>query len=140
MLTDLAIRSKRSWGYDDAFMRRVMDDMIVHPEYLMRERGIVAQVGDAIAGYAIVRMDEEEAFVRDLFVDPAYFGQGVGRRLFDACVAFARNNHARRLRLEGDPNAQSFYEHLGMRLTGRVPSNAAVGRTLPVMTLDLPVR
>ncbi|HKU69180.1 MAG TPA: hypothetical protein VJP85_15515 [Candidatus Baltobacteraceae bacterium] len=28
-LTDLAMRSKASWGYDQTFMRNVRDDMVV---------------------------------------------------------------------------------------------------------------
>jgi hypothetical protein len=40
-LTELALRSKRSWGYDERFMELVEPDMIVLPDYLIAEHGIV---------------------------------------------------------------------------------------------------
>jgi hypothetical protein len=67
-LTDLAIRSKHSWGYTDDFMQKVMPDMIVHRKFLEEENGIVAEDGGTTLGYAIVRVDGDEAFLRDLFV------------------------------------------------------------------------
>ena len=42
-LTELALRSKRAWAYDEDFMERVMPDMIVHPRHLLFEHGIVAE-------------------------------------------------------------------------------------------------
>lgn len=60
-----------------------MPDMIVHPVYLMAEHGIVAECDGRILGYAIVRIDRATAFLRDLFVEPDRFCQGVGRMLFE---------------------------------------------------------
>ncbi|MDQ6933121.1 MAG: hypothetical protein M3160_08075 [Candidatus Eremiobacteraeota bacterium] len=37
VLTQLAVRSKRSWGYDDAFMSAIANDMIVRSDYLKNE-------------------------------------------------------------------------------------------------------
>jgi GNAT superfamily N-acetyltransferase len=139
-LTELALRSKRAWGYDDAFMERVMPDMIVHPSYLDDEHGIVAEEDGIPIGYTIVRVDGETAFMRDLFVEPDRFRTGIGEALFQAAVAFARENGALRLELYGDPNAIGFYERMGMCQTGSEPSNVGGGRMLPIMTLELRTR
>jgi hypothetical protein len=72
-LTRLALRSKRAWGYDDDFMRRVTPDMIVQREYLFVEHGIVAECDGRILGYATVRIDGATAFLHDLFVEPDRF-------------------------------------------------------------------
>jgi GNAT superfamily N-acetyltransferase len=136
-LTELALRSKRAWGYDEDFMASVMPDMIVHPQYLQTEYGIVAERDGIRLGYAIVRIDGDVAFLRDLFVEPQYFRQGIGRALFLAAVEYARTNGASALRLSGDPNARGFYERLGMIQVDEEPSIVGAGRLLPIMHLDL---
>jgi len=136
VLTQLALRSKRAWGYDDAFMNRIMPDMIVHPEYLTSEHGVVVEDGGAVCGYAIVRVDAESAYLRDLFVEPQHFRRGFGEALFHAAVAFAKKRGARRLTLVGDPNAVGFYERMGMVRIGDEPSSAGAGRMLPIMSLS----
>jgi GNAT superfamily N-acetyltransferase len=136
-LTELAIRSKRSWGYDARFMELVEPDMIVHAEYLIAEHGIVAEENGAAVGYAIVRVDGEQAFLRDLFVEPEWMRRGIGKALFREAVAYSVELGAVELSLDGDPNAIGFYERMGMREIGEEPSIVGGGRMLPVMALDL---
>ncbi len=139
-LTSLAVRSKRAWGYDDAFMERVMPDMIVHASYLTAEHGIVAEEGGVPIGYAIVRAEGDSAYLRDLFVEPGRFRKGVGKALFEEAVRYARARGAKTLTLDGDPNAIGFYERMGMRQIGSEPSIVGNGRTLPVMELIVETR
>ena len=136
-LTELAVRSKRAWGYDDAFMQRVMPDMIVRPEYLIEERGIVAEIAGIPVGYAILRVDGRSAFLRDLFVEPDRMRTGIGSALFREATQIAREQRAATLTLEGDPNAIGFYRRMGMHQVGEEPSIAGEGRMLPVMSLEL---
>lgn len=136
-LTALALRSKRAWGYDDDFMTRVLPDMIVQPEYLRDEHGIVAEEDGKPLGYAIVRVDDDTAHLRDLFVEPDRFRQRIGSALFEAAAKYARGRGAKKLRLDGDPNAIGFYEHLGMMKVDETSSIVGGGRMLPVMELDL---
>ena len=136
-LTDLATRSKRSWGYSDEFMRKVMPDMIVHRKFLEEENGIVAEDDGTTVGYAIVRVDGDEAFLRDLFVEPSQQRKGIGKALFEESTRLARAAGAVRIRLFGDPNATAFYERLGLRKIGDEPSIVGGGRTTPVMVMDI---
>lgn len=137
MLTDLALRSKRAWGYSEAFMTAVMPDMIVHERYLTEEHGFVAEERGVPIGYAIVRIDNEDAYLRDLFIEPSHFKKGVGSALFHHASDVARANGARTLTLCGDPNAIGFYERLGMSAVGEEPSIAGNGRMLPIMQINL---
>ncbi|MBV8638250.1 MAG: hypothetical protein JO322_09210 [Candidatus Eremiobacteraeota bacterium] len=43
LLTKLALRSKRAWGYSEEFMTAIMPDMIVHERYLTEEHGFAAE-------------------------------------------------------------------------------------------------
>ena len=136
-LTELALRSKRSWGYDAAFMASIMNDMVVHVDALTHDHGLVAEEHGSILGYAIVSTVADYAIVRDLFIEPAYFHRGIGTRLFSRCVEIARRHSMKKMTLESDPNATEFYERMGMREVARVASSAGKGRTLPVMEMDL---
>jgi ribosomal protein S18 acetylase RimI-like enzyme len=118
-------------------MERVMPDMIVHFDYLISEHGVVVEERGTIVGYAIVRVDGDAAFLRDLFVDPAHFRKGIGRMLFDDAVRFAREREARKMTLVGDPNAVGFYERMGMRQIASEPSIVGNDRMLPVMAFDI---
>lgn len=138
-MTDLAIRSKRSWGYSEEFMKIVLPDMVVHPRFLEDEYGIVAEENGETLGYAIVRVDGREAFLRDLFVEPAHFHKGAGGALFLESVRYARDCGAVTLKLFGDPNAIVFYEHFGMQKIGDEPSVVGGGRTLPIMSIAIDV-
>jgi len=136
-LTDLALRSKRSWGYDEPFMKAIMDDMVVLPEYLEHEYAMVAEEDGTVAAYSITRVENGEAYLRDLFVDPPYMSKGIGARLFADALAFARANGAKRLSLTADPNAVKFYERRGLRIVGEEASGFVPGRKLPIMAMDL---
>jgi len=136
-LTRLAVRSKRAWGYDDDFMKRVMPDMIVHPHYLIAEHGMVAEEAGRPVGYVIVSVEDDRAFLRDLFVEPDRFRQGIGTVLFEEAVRFARERGAKSINLSGDPNAIGFYVRMGMRQVGSEPSIVGNGRVLPLMAMDI---
>ena len=134
-LTALAIRSKRTWGYSDEFTEKVMPDMVVHPQFLEDEYGIVAEDEGATLGYAIVSVDGGAAFLRDLFIEPSHLRRGVGTALFREAVDIARRAGALGMTLFGDPNAIEFYERMGMHKIGDEPSIVGGGRTLPIMEI-----
>lgn len=136
-LTALAERSKRSWGYDDAFMNAIGADMKVHRHYLLSEYAIVAEIDGVVAGYAIAQLNVASAYVRDLFVDPLYMRRGIGTRLLADIVQQARRAGARELRLVSDPNAVAFYHARGFEVVGAQRSSDIPGRELPVMATML---
>jgi GNAT superfamily N-acetyltransferase len=137
VLTDLALRSKRFWGYDDDFMQAIAPDMVVLPEYLEYEHGIVAEYGEVIAGYAILRVEGALAHLRDLFIEPAFMNRGLGTVLLGEAVRIARSAGAKRLRLVSDPNAVPFYVRRGFSVEGYESSSYLPGRSLPVMSRTL---
>lgn len=75
--------------------------------------------------------------VEALFMDPARFGTGGGKRL----LIFAREKTPRDTPLlvdvnEDNPGALGFYLHLGFRQTGRSPLDGS-GRPFPLLHLEL---
>lgn len=138
-LTALCLRSKAHWGYDAEFMRLSTPAVTVHEADI--EAGLVLVACDTTgraAGLVRVRpQDETEAELGLMFVDPGSIGGGIGRRLFMAAAALARDLGARRMTILADPNAAPFYERMGARFLRNEPSDAIPGRTLPFYDYDL---
>ena len=70
------------------------------------------------------------------WVQPRHMRAGIGTALFRHAIETARAMGAASLEIESDPNAAGFYERMGARRVGTVPSKPA-GRELPVLTMRL---
>jgi GNAT superfamily N-acetyltransferase len=92
----------REFGWDTSFealvARIVADYGNAHDP--TREAAWVAEAAGSRLGCVFcVSGDEETAQLRILLVDPSARDHGVGRRLVDECIAFARGGGYRRMRL-----------------------------------------
>jgi GNAT superfamily N-acetyltransferase len=137
-LTALCTRSKAHWGYDAAFMKMCEASLAVSEDDIAAGRVLVAVDGAGrMVGMAAVLSEGETSDLDAMFVDPPAIGSGAGRALFDAAVALAHRQGAKRMTILADPNAASFYEHMGARFLRNAPSDAIPGRTLPFYEYDL---
>lgn len=136
-LSELCLRSKAVWGYDDAFMIACRTELTLRPDELQSTHIQVAECDSAIVGLAQVKVTGTDADLLKLFVEPALLGSGVGRLLFEWATARARGLGAVRMNIEADPDAAAFYEHLGARHAGFAPSQSIAGRMLPRMQMEL---
>lgn len=136
-LTELALRSKAHWGYDEAFMALCVDELTTHPATIEGGRVWVAEIGNRIVGMLEIVPEGHAAELRMIFVEPDAMRLGVGRALWRHAEAAARSLGAERLELDADPNAVPFYEKMGMRIVGESPSGSIPGRMLPRMAKRL---
>ena len=136
-LTELVMRSKAHWGYDEAFMAACREELTLRPEDLARRRAFVATAGDELAGIATLDGAPPEGELGTLFVDPAFIGQGLGKRLYRHVTALARAMGFASLSIDADPNAEPFYKAMGAIRVGSTPSGSIPGREVPLMRVDL---
>jgi GNAT superfamily N-acetyltransferase len=136
-LTELMLRSKAYWGYDNAFMAACRDVLFVTEAMIARGEVFVAEHRDVVVGVAAVTDVPPDVELDMCFVDPTAIGTGVGRSLVDAAKARARAAGARTMRVVSDPNAASFYARLGAAPVGEVPSEVDATRPLPMLRFDL---
>ena len=131
-LSALCLRSKAVWGYDRAFLEACREELTLSAPEIAAGGVIVAELGGQPAGVArLAAAAGGEAEILLLFVEPGRLGHGIGRQLFSALEALARQGSATRLIAVADPGAEGFYLRMGMTRAGEEPSASIPGRRLP---------
>jgi N-acetylglutamate synthase-like GNAT family acetyltransferase len=136
VLSALCRRSKAHWGYDADFMRLSEAALTINPDFIASGRVLVAEDrNDKLLGVASVAPTNEQGLfdLVHLFVEPGLIGSGVGRTLFHAAAALAKQHSAARLSILADPFAADFYRRMGAKDIGKAPSDSIPGRKLPLL-------
>ena len=128
------------WDFDmEALVARVVADFAERHDPA-RERGWIAEVdGERAGSVFVVRQSETVAKLRLLILRPEARGLGLGGRLTDACIAFAREAGYRKLVLWTQSNlvaARAIYASRGFVLKKSEP-NEAFGQQLVSETWEL---
>jgi GrpB-like predicted nucleotidyltransferase (UPF0157 family)/GNAT superfamily N-acetyltransferase len=136
-LSALALRSKAHWGYDDSFLAACRAELTVGPADVERLRATVAEEAEGIVGFYALGGAPPEGDLSFLFVEPARIGGGIGRTLWQDCLATATRVGLSRIRIESDPFAEGFYLAMGATRAGDVRSESIPDRSLPVLSFDM---
>jgi DNA-binding MarR family transcriptional regulator/GNAT superfamily N-acetyltransferase len=137
-----ALLYKREYGWDMRFevlLAEIFAGMMQQFDPDM-ERGWVAERGgDVVGSVFVVRESDTVAKLRLLYVEPHARGLGLGRRLVDECIAFARGKAYRRMTLWTNDvlkPARRIYAAVGFRLTSAEAVHA-FGQDMVSETWDL---
>ena len=136
-LSELALRSKGHWGYDDDFLEACRDVLTVSPADVEAGAVFVAEVDGAAAGFYRLGGGRPVAELEDLWVDPATIGRGIGAALLAHAAEQARERGCTAVLVESDPHAEGFYRAQGARRVGGRTSTVDENRRLPLLRLEL---
>ncbi len=136
-LTDLCLRSKAVWGYDQQFMEACTRELTFTPTDLLARNIQVADADGRVIGVVELALESGDAELAKLFVEPSHMGTGAGRKLFEWAKATARASGASILTIDADPGAANFYRRMGAVDDGVVQSGSIPGRALPRLALRL---
>ena len=138
-LTELMLRAKGHWGYDQAFLAACRPLLTISAATIARDAVYCAVVGETLAGICHVKpLDNGEAYLDDLFVEPVFMGTGIGALLWRHAVGLAIAMGAHALVFDADPNALLFYERMGAVVVGALVSTTFPGHTTPSMRYEVP--
>ena len=136
-LSELCLRSKAVWGYDEAFLEACRRELSFDEQDLQLTSIAVAAHGAKLVGVVQVKVTGDQADLLKLFVEPSVLGCGVGGALLAWASDIARKNGATRLIIESDPGAAPFYRRMGADDFGQAPSGSIPGRMLPRLAIKL---
>ncbi len=137
LLTDLVLRAKAHWGYDEAFMAACRAELTLQPVHIETGYVWVAEQGGRLAGVLEIAPGVPQACLEKMFVEPAFIGFGIGKHLWEKGEGLARDAGASELALDSDPYAEGFYLAMGAVRVGEAPSGSIPGRVLPRMVKRL---
>ncbi len=134
------MRSKASWGYDQAFMAACEQELTVSPEQVLRCPTYVLVERDQVRGfYLLERTDSAVVELGHLFIEPTAIGRGYGTSLMAHAIATAAAAGYRSMLIQADSNAAGFYRRFGVVVIGTRPSDSIPRRDLPLLELRFPV-
>ncbi|GGN60194.1 N-acetyltransferase [Actinoplanes lobatus] len=136
-LTELALRSKAHWGYDELFLKACRDELTLSPGEISSRRTSVAEIDGRIAGFYTLDGQPPEGELGNLWIDPKHLRRGIGRSLWQHAMGVARELGFAAILIDADPNAEGFYLGMGATTVGTTPSTSIPGRVLPRMRFDL---
>lgn len=134
-LDELQQRSSLANPGDREFLLANPDIGLIPPQQIEQGFVFVAESGDVVVGLvALQKYDAPDMELDGLFVEPALFRRGIGRRLVNHAVDFCRVRGARKIVLFANPHALEFYLAMNFEKTGyiEIDHNRAV-----VMVLKL---
>ena len=109
------------YGWDERFEALVAGIVARFVKHFdaARERCWIAEIdGERVGAVLVVKQSRSTAKLRLLIVEPAARGRGLGRRLVEECIAFARAKGYRKLVLWTQSNlaaARAIYKQCGFR-------------------------
>jgi hypothetical protein len=131
MLTDLCLRSKAFWGYDEEFMRECRGELTLMASIMQSSSCFqVAEIDGQVIGVAQVLSRDSLPNWTKFLSSPTHLRSGAGRALLWAATV-ARDAGQVSMVVEADPNAAGFYRRMGAVDDGTAPSGSILGRFLP---------
>jgi N-acetylglutamate synthase-like GNAT family acetyltransferase len=140
-LTRLCVRATMHAGYDEAFIDRSMPALTITLPLINAGCVQVAQgsAGEVVGVVAVTTtMLQGVALLYGIFVDPARWRHGIGRVLFGAAIARAREMKAGALMIYAEPSAEGFYKRMGAIRIGEAPFVYSPDVVLPHLVYIIP--
>jgi len=137
-LTEIAIAAKRHWNYPERWIQIWIPLLTFKPEDMSSSEIFAELVDGEMAGFYRLIKNPPRAVLEDLWVAPNFMGRGIGQTLFEHAISSCRSANVFAMELDADPNAQGFYEKMGMHKVGEKKTEVdGQPRILPIMEIKL---
>ncbi|CAM3838098.1 MULTISPECIES: GNAT family N-acetyltransferase [Bacillus cereus group] len=132
-LSELALHSKATWNYSEAFILACKEDLTITDEYIKNNFVYVLENDNTKIGFfSFLRNDKALDF---LYIHPRY--KGKGKILWKFVIEQANELGIKSFTIDSDPNAKGYYLKMGAKLIGETSSTVFKDRLLPLLKYDV---
>ncbi|TFJ91376.1 GNAT family N-acetyltransferase [Lentibacillus salicampi] len=136
ILSDIAIESKAYWDYSKEFIKACKDVLTINKQYIQENHVYVLEDQEELVGFFSFERDEVDSL--DFFyILPEFIGKGFGRVMWNNVIQKAQEQGIKSFTIDSDPYAKGFYEKMGAKQIGQVPSTVFKDRSLPLMKITI---
>jgi len=137
LLTEITLAAKRHWNYPESWIQAWLPSLTITLEYILENETWAGFVNEKCVAYYSLKQDNDDLWLDNLWVFPEFMGQGIGKQLFHHALERSRARGVYNIKIESDPNAQTFYEKMGARKTGEHHTQVDDQlRILPVLEIN----
>lgn len=130
-LTELALAAKQHWGYDQAFMDAVRDELTFTADDIAERHFVVAELQGDVVGFYSVDGEPPRGELGNMWAKPSQIGTGLGAILWRHAMSTAAELGHDELDIDSEPFAEGFYLRMGAERVGEIASGSIPGRVLP---------
>jgi GNAT superfamily N-acetyltransferase len=137
ILTKITLAAKRHWGYPESWIQSWIPSLTITSAYILKHETWAAIIDKECVGYYSLKYEDKSLWLDNLWVLPEFMGQGIGKYLFQHALERSRAQGVYNIKIESDPNAQTFYEKMGAHKIGEHQTQAGrQPRSLPIMEIN----
>lgn len=119
-LSDVAIRSKRHWGYSKEAMELWNQNLTMTEEFLDSHTVIKATLEDDIVGFFALEEIQPTTRIAQYWIDTPYMRRGYGSAMFKYLKSFLKQKDVEKATIVLDPHGLAFFERHGAKVLNRI--------------------
>ena len=119
-LSELAVRSKRHWGYSKEAMEHWNVNLTITEEFLNSHTVIKATLEDDIVGFFALETIQPTTRIAQYWVDTPFMRKGYGSTMFKYLKDFLKQNKVEKATIVLDPNGLAFFESKGAKVLNKI--------------------
>jgi len=119
-LSDVAIRSKRHWGYSKEAMELWNQNLTMTEEFLDSHTVIKATLEDDIVGFFALEEIQPTTRIAQYWIDTPYMRKGYGSVMYDYLRNYLKDRNVEKITLVMDPNGLAFFERKGAKILNKI--------------------